>query len=128
MAQSISNQWELPEFHMNAGETKMLQLPIYDNYDRLVNAQGMEGRLAFSDYINRGACLFFVNCTTAFDERCGGHVFVAELQPSHTIDLCGKYIYQLSAYDPYDGSRGVLRGVVTVGHNADKAALEEETN
>lgn len=125
--QGVDSAWELPEFKMNAGETKFLRLPIYNNSNRLIDAAGMSGRLAISDYINRGACLFAVDCTTAYDMQCGGNVFVATLQPSQTVDLCGKYIYQLSAHDNYDGSRAVLRGVVTIGHNADRSAIQEET-
>lgn len=121
--QTTCGEWQLPEFYMNAGETKNLRLPIYNNSNRLISVLDMTGRLSVSEYVNRGSRLFYVDCETRYDSQCGGYVFVAALQPEHTIDLCGKYIYQLSARDQ-EGAWGVLRGIVTIGHNADKEAIQ----
>lgn len=125
--QCMDGAWELPEFKMNAGETKFLRLPIYNNSNQLIDAAGMSGRLSISDYVNRGVCLQHIDCSTGDDDQCGGSIFMAQLLPQHTIDLCGKYIYQLTAKD-YDGTVGVLRGIVFINHNADKEAIKEGAN
>lgn len=117
-----SSPWDFPSFSMTAGETKQLRLPICDSNHVLVDVAGMDGKLAFSDFVTPAASLFSVSCQPVFDQECGGHIFVATLPPVLTVDLCGKYIYQLTARG-IDGALGVLRGTVIVHRNADKQSV-----
>lgn len=117
---------ELPDFCMNAGETKYLRFPVYDADSKLVDVSGMQGRLAISDYINRGQSLFHIDCEVSEDDTYGGNVFTAVLLANATLPLCGKFIYQLTIRDTVDAAISVLRGVVMIAPNADQNIVDAQ--
>ncbi len=117
--------WELPEFTMTAGETKQLFLPIYNSHKALLNVESMVGCVAISEYINQGVCVVSIDCEVQSNSQCHGNVFAATLQPTHTVDLCGKYIYQLTVHDA-DGACGIMRGLVHIKPNGNRVAAIQE--
>lgn len=109
-------QWELPVFRLVAGSTKTLYFPLYGHNGQVIDVQNMTGTLAMADYVNRNIVLNPMSCTVVEDEMLGAHVFTMTLDPDDTMNLQGRYIYQLTI-STLEGVTTVLRGIVDIGGN-----------
>ena len=121
----LNPRWELPEFTMNAGETKILRLPIFNRGGLSVDVSGMSARLAISDYVTGTQPRWHGDCSVVDDATTGSVVFRVELHPEATVDLNGKYIYQLTVIDSASNTTGVLQGILNVRANRDPSALKQ---
>lgn len=113
----------LPEYHMTAGESKNITIPIYNTGNKQIDASGMTARLAVSEFGNIAADpLFTKNCSVVAQEGELMAVLFVDLVPEDTVNLYGKYIYQITAKD-FQGAFGVLRGVLHISPNNDKTGI-----
>ncbi|MGM9608349.1 MAG: hypothetical protein ACI3XJ_12675 [Oscillospiraceae bacterium] len=113
----------LPDYDMNAGEARTLTIPIYNSADKQIDMTDMAARFAISDPINQDSEPFVIKAcsiVTSADSDCA--VLRVELDAADTINMCGQYIYQVTIKDA-DGRQGVIKGVLTIAANYDKAAI-----
>ena len=112
----------LPEYHMIAGESKQFTIPIYDSYDRQIDATGMTARFAICGYINPNMEPFVTKPCTVMPWSGGLAVLYVVLKPEDTVDLTGKFFYQITAKDTA-GDCGIMRGHLYIHPNGDKDAI-----
>lgn len=107
---------------MTAGESKSFTIPIYNNSKKQINATGMIARLAICSYVTAGMSPLVLKQCSVVDWDQGMAVLRVDLDPEDTIDLHGKFIYQITAKD-VAGDLGVLRGYLYVAPNGDPTAI-----
>lgn len=113
----------LPEYSMTAGESKHITIPIYNTAKKQIDASGMTARFSISDFVNIAtAPLVTKNCSVIAQEGELMAVLFVALEPEDTVDIHGKYIYQITAKD-FQGSFGVLRGVLHIAPNNDRNGI-----
>ncbi len=118
-----SDAMSLPKFHMTAGDSKRLIIPIYTRDGRPIDASGMTARLAITDFV--GVCnepLVIKNCTVMKGAADNVAVLFVQLDPTDTIYLYGCYLYQITAKD-IDGDFGIMRGKLYIYRNGDRAGI-----
>lgn len=113
----------LPDYSMNAGEAKKFTIPIYNYADQQIDMTDMTARFAISDPINQDSEPFVIkDCSVMLPDDSDYAVLSVELNSTDTIDLYGQYIYQVTIKDA-DGRPGILKGVLTIAANYDRAAI-----
>lgn len=118
-------QMTLPSYHMVGGESKNITIPIYDRTGRQLDATGITARFAICDYVNIGMVPYAMkDCRVIPSEESPAVLFVA-LEPADTMNLYGKFIYQISGLD-FESDLGVMRGLLTIAPNRDRAAISME--
>lgn len=113
----------LPEQHMTAGDSKNIEIQIYNRKGKPVDATGMKARISISDYVNLNMSPFVTkNCSVI--PRTGEQMAVlfVSLAPADTLNLCGKYVYQITGKDA-DSDFGVMNGILVIHPNRDKSAI-----
>lgn len=122
---AVSNQngISLPTYSMVAGESKTFTIPIYNQAGKQIDATGMTARLAICDYINSSMSPFVIKECNVIPWGDGTTALNVSLRPVDTINLCGKYIYQITGKD-VDDDFGVLCGYLTIHLNRDRAAIQ----
>lgn len=113
----------LPDFEMVAGESKSFTIPLYTSSGYQIDASGMTARFAICDYVNSATEPYVSKpCSVIWLESSQVYVLHVTLDPAETINLCGKYWYQITAKD-VSGSYGVLRGHIIIHYNGDPASI-----
>lgn len=113
----------LPKYTMCAGEAKKLTIPIYNCAGNQIDMTGMTARFAISDLINQDSEPFVIkDCAVTVPEGSDYAVLHTELNAEDTVYMCGQYVYQVTVKDS-DGRPGVLKGVLMITANYDKAAI-----
>lgn len=113
----------LPEYHMTAGESKNITIPIYNTAKKQIDATGMTARFSISDFVNIASePLVTKSCSVIVQDGELMAVLFVVLEPEDTVNIYGKYIYQITAKDS-QGSLGVLRGVLHIAPNNDKTGI-----
>lgn len=108
---------------MTAGEAKELTIPIYNCAEHQIDMTGMTARLAVSDPINQDSEPFVIkSCPIVQPDGSDCAVLSVRLNAEDTVNLCGQYIYQITIKD-VEGWPGVLKGVLTITGNYDRAAI-----
>lgn len=116
-------QSQLPDYHMTAGETQTITVNLYTETKKKIDAKGMTARLAITSHLNQCGEPFVVkDCRIATLPDENSAVLQAALEPADTVDLFGKYVYQITAKD-WEGNIGVLKGVMYIDNNIDRAAI-----
>jgi len=112
----------LPEYHMVAGESKSITIPIYNRKGKQIDATGMTARFAINSFVTPNmAPLTFRDCEVVKD----GSVLAAlrvNLLPEDTAELRGKFLYQITAKDMEDNI-GVMQGYLFIHMNGDRDAI-----
>lgn len=113
----------LPEFHMVAGESKNIMIPIYTSSGQQIDVTGMTAYCSICDYVNLNTTPYAVkDCKVIPGVSGSAAVFFISLVPSDTVNLYGKYIYQLTAKAESD-SLGVMCGYLYITPNHDPFAI-----
>lgn len=77
-------------------------------------------RFAIADFITPGgAPLVVEDCYAMIPDSEELSVLIVDLAAEDTIDLCGKYVYQLTIEDEH-GRTAVLKGMVKIDANYDR--------
>lgn len=113
----------LPAYHMIAGESKQFTIPIYDSYDRQIDATGMTARFAICGYVNPNMEPFVIKQCNVTPCENGVAVLSTSIDPDDTVNLTGKFLYQITAKDA-SGDFGVMRGALYIHPNGDKSAIK----
>lgn len=122
----FSYNMDLPAYHMTAGSTKSFYIPIFNPSGKRIDATGMTARFSISDYVNYNCTPFVTkNCSVVTQQSDPVAALFVELDAADTIDLYGKFIYQVTAKSA-DGDIGPMRGILTISPNYDKEAVLSE--
>lgn len=113
----------LPEYHMTAGETKNLTIPVYTTSGHQIDVSNMSARIAIVDYVNLKMAPYLVkDCEIRPTSGAALAAFFVTFEPEDTIELNGKYIYQITAKDTEEHF-GIMQGVIMIAANYDRDAI-----
>lgn len=117
------SQMSLPHFHFTGGETKNITIPIFNKAGNQIDAYGMTARLVISDYVNLNMDpLVIKDCKVIPGDSSAFAVLFTVLEPKDTVNLSGKFIYQVTGKDVEDAF-GVMQGFMTIAANRDREAI-----
>lgn len=123
----VSNVYSLPQIDFVGGSTEEL---VFHVFGRKENPQpfGLAGCVAnFSviDYVNKtGAPVISKGMGTRInDDGTHYNVLFVELKSADTLDLFGKYIYQITLRDIDNNADIPLQGIMYIHNNINKAFL-----
>lgn len=118
-----TDQITLPPESMIAGTTKKLVLYLYThNMKKQIDANGMIARFTLTDYVNpSNVPLIIKDCSVSVPE--GEHLAVINvpLTRQDTLNLDGKYIYQVTIND--DNTIEALKGIMDIARCIDKSDI-----
>jgi hypothetical protein len=119
---------DLPTVSFVGGSEQVLEFYTYrDKTGEPFDLVGCTARLSAVSAANRsGKPVILVDMSiTSSDDSDISNVLVATLQGSDTVNLEGKYIYQISIMDS-DGTSDIPRhGIFLISRNIDKAFISE---
>ena len=119
----LNKSYRLPDYSMVAGETQNITILLYTTKNRQLDATGMYARFAVTDFINQDSEPILTKvCTIITPQDEYPAVLNCRLTPDDTIDLGGKYIYQITVMD-IDDSVAILKGDMLIDRNCDREAL-----
>ena len=111
----------LPEWQLVGGETRKRTFTLYhDECGPTYNIPGATAEVAVVDFVNpHGELKLCKEASVSVDEN--GHYceVTVDLTPADTLDLQGKYIYQLTIKDAL-GNIAAPKGLMYITANIDK--------
>lgn len=123
----ISNVYSLPEIDFVGGSSVDLVFNAYANKDDLepFGLAGCEANFAVIDYINKtGEPVISKRMSARMNEgNTSYNVLFVELEPSDTLELFGKYIYQITIRDAKDNVDIPQQGIIFIHNNINKPFL-----
>lgn len=119
----FSDQITLPQESIIAGTNRNIVFYLYtEDMRRQIDATGMIARFSLTDYINPSDTpIFTKDCVIITPEGESLAIITATLNRSDTLNLCGKYIYQVTINDL--GNVQVLKGIMNIANNFDKTNI-----
>lgn len=118
----------LPDWFFIGGNSEIKCFDLTKPDGSLYDFQNGTCRLSIVDFINRSSAPSIIKTTdiTADENGVYNHV-VFELLPKDTLDLYGKYIYQLSAKDDSGDVSIIGQGIMRIKRNVDPAFIEQSS-
>ena len=116
--------FSLPEWSLAGGETRRRTFTLYQDENGLVyNIPGASAQIAVVDFVNQHSEAKFTKPAEITMNDDGQYCEVlVELSPTDTVNLHGKYIYQLTIKDA-NGNVAALKGIMYISENVDKAFI-----
>jgi len=117
-----TRNYSLPEWNLVGGETQKRTFTLYHTeggptYD----IPGATAEVAVVDFVNQNSQLKLCKEVSITVDKNGRYCEVLiDLQPSDTLNLHGKYIYQLTIKDVL-GNVAAPKGIMYITENIDKA-------
>lgn len=126
---SVPNPYTLPEISFIGGSTEEFVFHVYDENKKVFDLTSCTANLAIINYVNKGGePLISKDMSVVADEGGDGepvyNVLKVTLLPSETVDLCGKYIYQITIKDVEDNTEP-KQGIMYIGNNINKAYVTQ---
>lgn len=126
MSNCLESPYKLPTVSFVGGSTQELAFHTYfENNGRPLSMSGCTGYFSVAEYLNKSSPLItktmdiIESKTDATD-----NILRVELEPSDTVNLAGKFIYQVTI----KGSEGDVdipyQGIMYVTHNIDKPIIK----
>lgn len=119
--------YTLPTISFVGGSTQKLAFHIYDEGDKEpLDATSYEAAFSVIDYVHKWRDPIFTKTMTISDTGDKGtrNILVVELVPSDTVDLAGKYVYQISVKDQ-DGNVDIPdQGILFITKNIHKSFID----
>lgn len=127
----LNNIYRLPEIYFIGGSSEDLQFDLYldEAKKQPINLQGGSARFALVDFSNKtGAPLVSKDMEVqAGKTQAYYNIVCVSLSPEDTVDLFGKYVYQITLRDA-DGNIDIPhQGIAMIYNNIDKAFIKEST-
>lgn len=95
-----TNIYTLPELTFVGGKTQELRFNLKDTHGEPYNASGSEVNFSICDYSYKtGAPLLSLTPTLMADENGVADLLYVTIAPEDTLNLFGKYIYQITIID-----------------------------
>lgn len=115
--------YTLPAIHFVGGETQDLAFHVYFyNGKKPYNLCGCESNFSIVSFMNKtGATILTKPMEAGYnDDLTAKNVLKVTLQPEDTIDLFGKYIYQITMRDINGDVEIPKQGVLYITNNINK--------
>ena len=124
-----TNGFILPDWFFIGGNSEIKGFDLTKPDGSLYNFQNGTCRLSIVDFINRSSAPSIIKTADITADKNGvyNHV-VFELLPQDTVDLYGKYLYQLSVRDDSGGISIVGQGIVRIKRNIDPGFIGQSAN
>lgn len=124
----LNKIYSLPEMHFVGGASEDFQFDLYRDEGRQkpLSLLGGSAHFAIVNFANKnGAPLVTKTMEICLNEAETYHNVVrVSLDPDDTIDLAGKFVYQITLRDA-DGNIDIPhQGVITIHNNIDKAFIK----
>ena len=120
------NPYVLPTISFVGGETQDMAFHVYFHENRRpFGMAGCDANFAIVSYMNKTGEPVLTKPMRAVmnEDGTADNVLTVTLQPQETVDLYGKYIYQISIKD-VDGDVEIpQQGILIITHNINKAFI-----
>lgn len=124
----VNEIYTLPELAFVGGSSEDLIFHAYrDGIEpKPFGLTGCTANFSIADYANKsGTPLVSKEMTIKMDSaNVYENIMTILLEPEDTIDLFGKYVYQITVKDP-DAKADIRQGVLMIHKNVDKTFLQE---
>lgn len=115
---------DLPEISFVGGETRQFRFPLRDKKGRVFDVSGATANFSVVGAMNRsGAPIVSKPMDLVADENGITSVLTVTLLPAETVNLYGKYIYQVSIRDVYGDIEIPSQGVLFITNNIDRSFI-----
>lgn len=131
MPECVNSPYTLPTIEFVGGETQDLIFNVYFYVGR--KPFGLEGCTAVFSVVSalnkRGAPIVSKKMTVRPSnvEGVPSHSLAVTLTPAETVELCGKYIYQIQIHDTDGDNEIPKQGLMYITNNIDKGFVKEFT-
>ena len=116
-----AKMYELPEISFVGCETRDLLFHLFTETGRVFNASGAAAIFSVVGSVNRtGAPVLSKPMTVLADDDGIESVLAVTLFPSETVNLYGKYIYQITIKDLSGETEIPSQGILGITNNIDK--------
>lgn len=115
----------LPTIDFVGGETQNLAFHIYFcRDDKPYGLSGCNCNFSIINHVNKnGVPVISKQMTITTDDLGIDNVLEVKIDPKDTVDLYGKYVYQISIMDEYDNTE-VRQGVLYIANNINKGFIQ----
>ena len=112
----------LPEWEFVSGETQTRTFRLYEpDGASVMNLQGASSEFALNDFVNPDGDPILPKSTEITEDDNGkACLLTVHLDVSDTINLDGKYIYQLTVHDLH-GNTSAPQGIMRIHKNIDRS-------
>lgn len=114
----------LPTIDFVGGETQDLAFNVYFYKEKKpFNLTGCDCNFSIVSFTNKMGTPILSKPMTAIynDEGSANNVLTVTLKPSETVDLCGKYIYQIIIRDINGDAEIPKQGILYITNNINKS-------
>jgi hypothetical protein len=117
--------YTLPEISMVGGATREIRFRLRTPRGLPYDADGAAADFSVCNFSNKnGFPLFSLTPEALFDENGLQSVLAVTLTPDVTVNLCGKYVYQLTIAEPGGRAEIPNQGILFVARNIHQTFLE----
>lgn len=123
----ISNVYSLPQIDFVGGSSEGLIFHVYSSKEnpKPFGLTGCTANFAIVNYINKnGVPVVSKPMTVRMNEaETDYNILFVDLLPSDTLDLCGKFIYQITIKDIDNNADIPQQGIIYIHNNINKDFL-----
>lgn len=120
-----SKVYNLPEISFVGGETRDLLFRLITDSGKIFNASGATAAFSVVGSTNRtGTPLISKKMDIIADDNGIESVLTVTLLPAETVNLFGKYIYQISIRDLSGETEIPSQGILCITNNIDKSFIK----
>lgn len=121
----VGKTYNLPEITFVGGETHDLRFHLFTDSRKVFSATGASATFSVVYSVNRtGKPILSKPMTVLADDNGIESVLAVTLLPSETVDLFGKYIYQITIRDMGGETEIPSQGILGITNNIDKALIK----
>lgn len=120
----IKRVFNLPPLMFVGGETEHLKFFLKTESGGIFDADGCDASFAIIQYTNHGGTAVLTKNAVISADVSGMKCFATvPLESADTVDLCGRYIYQISITNDEGITEIPGQGVIDIVHNIDPALI-----
>ena len=121
----IAKTYNLPEVSFVGGESHDFKFSLFTDTGRAFNASDINATFSIVSSINRtGQPILSKNMTVIADTSGTKNIITVTLQPNETVNLYGKYIYQITLQDISGETEIPSQGILGIINNIDKNIIK----
>ena len=121
----IGKVYNLPEITFVGGETHDLRFHLFTDTGKIFNASGCKATFSVVYSVNRtGSPVLSKSMTVLADDDGIESILAVTLLPTDTVNLYGKYIYQITIQDMFGETDIPSQGILGITNNIDKGIIK----
>lgn len=122
----VSKVYNLPEITFVGGETHDLRFRLFTDTGKVFNASGVNATFSVVYSVNRtGTPVLSKQMTVLADDDGVESILAVTLLPTDTVNLYGKYIYQITIQDMSNEVDIPSQGILGITNNIDKSLIKQ---